>query len=153
MVKLSIFTENNVQSDYLQQWEFMIDKYCKTGHRHDEELQPEWVVVMVVCRSELGIHQIYSGVGRDEVEHLHDGVIQRHERREQVEIARRENHRKHNLRLARYSWNTVQQDEKLDIPGKTSWSTIAVSSSQAREFWTSQAALWIKLNTKLHRPI
>jgi len=78
----------------------VVDKYGQTGHRHDEELHPERVVVVVVRGTELGVHEVDGGVQRHEEKHFHHRVVERHERREQVEVARREHHRKHYLRLA-----------------------------------------------------
>ena len=81
----------------LEQRELVVDEDGKPGHRNHKELHSERVVTVVVRRAELGIHQIYCGVRRDDEEDLHDRVVQRHERREQVQIARREYHRKHYL--------------------------------------------------------
>lgn len=81
----------------------MVDENSKSGHWHDKELNPERVVVVVVRRSELGIHQVYRGVRGHDEEDLHHGVVQRHKRRQQIEITGREDHRKHDLRLAGYS--------------------------------------------------
>ena len=75
----------------------MVDEHRESSHRHDEELHSKRVVVVVVRRPELGIHQIYRGVRRHDEEHLHHGVVDGHERCEQVQIACGEDHCKHDL--------------------------------------------------------
>jgi len=75
----------------------MVDKHGKTSHRYHKELHPERVVIMVVCCTELGIHQIYSSIQGDDEEHLHHRVVERHKCGEQVEIARCEHNCKHDL--------------------------------------------------------
>jgi len=78
----------------------MVDEDRQPSHRNNKKFHSEGVVVVVVRCAELGIHEIYSGVRRYYEEDFHGRVVQRHKRSKQVEIARCENHRKHDLRLA-----------------------------------------------------
>ena len=53
----------------------MIDKESQPSYRYDQELHSEGVVIRVVCGLEVHIHQVDSGVGGDDEERFHSGVV------------------------------------------------------------------------------
>lgn len=84
----------------LKNSEVMIDQQSQNKTWHQQELNPECVVVVVVGSFELDIHQINSCI-RGSYEHqLHNSVIGRDVGCQQVQVAGCINHREQYLRLS-----------------------------------------------------
>lgn len=63
-------------------------------------LVPKSIMVVVVGRFELHVHEEDRRIGGRHEEDLHERVVGRDVSRDQIEISRRVNDRKENLRLA-----------------------------------------------------
>ena len=60
----------------------------------------ECVMIAVVGRLEFEQHEIDGSIRGGDEEDLHDGVVNRNEVGQQIQVARREHERKQDLRLA-----------------------------------------------------
>jgi len=81
--------------------ERMINDQRNKGRGNEQELYSECVMIAVVGCLEFEQHEINGSVGGGDEEDLHDGVVDRNEVGQQVQVARREDQRKQDLRLAR----------------------------------------------------
>ena len=81
----------------------MVQDQGKQQRGSDQKFDPECVVVAVVGRLELDVHQVDGGAGRADEEKLHGGVVERDEGGEEVKVSRTEDRQEENLGLARYS--------------------------------------------------
>jgi len=81
--------------------EIVVDEESETSDGHDEELHTECIVVAVVGRLKLVVHQIYCGVRRTDEDTLHAAVVQRDKVGEQIQVTCGEHQGKHDLRLSR----------------------------------------------------
>lgn len=88
----------------------MVDQEGEASDRDDQELHAEGVMVAVVRSTELGEHQVERAVGTDDEDHFHDGVVDGDEAGEQVQVARGEHQRKHDLGLPRHTWQRQRED-------------------------------------------
>ena len=70
--------------------ELVVEDDGEEGGGAEEELDPERVMVAVVGRLELDVHQVDGGAGRADEEKLHGGVVERDEGGEEVKISRAE---------------------------------------------------------------
>ena len=75
----------------------MIDEDSQACHGSDEELNSECVMVTVIGGLELRVHEVHSDIRRNHKDDLHDGVVQRHEGCEQIQVSRGVHHCKHYL--------------------------------------------------------
>ena len=62
----------------------MIHQECQSSYRYNEKLNSEGVMIGVVGWFEVYIHQIDCGIGREDKEDFHGGVVNRDEGSEQV---------------------------------------------------------------------
>lgn len=83
--------------------EGMIDDQRNEGRRNQEEFYSECVMIAVVGGLEFEQHEINGPVRGSDEEHLHNGVVDRDEVGQKVQITRRENEREQDLGLAGYA--------------------------------------------------
>ena len=81
----------------------MVEDQGEQQRGSDQKFDPECVVVAVVGRLELDVHQVDGGAGRADEEKLHGGVVERDEGGEEVKVSRAEDRQEEDLGLARYS--------------------------------------------------
>jgi len=79
--------------------EGMIDDQRNEGRRNQEEFYSECVMIAVVGGLEFEQHEIHGPVRGGDEEDLHDGVVDRDEVRQQIQVTRREHEREQDLRL------------------------------------------------------
>lgn len=80
--------------------EGMIEHQRNQGGRDQQEFYSECVMIAIISGLELDEHEINCSEGGGEKENLHDGVVNRHEVRQQIQISRHKDERKQDLRLA-----------------------------------------------------
>ena len=83
--------------------ELMVEYEGQEQRGSNEKLDPKRVVVAVVSRLELHVHQIDGGGGRANEEELHGGVVEGYEGGEEVKVTGTEDRQEEYLRLARYA--------------------------------------------------
>jgi len=81
----------------------VIDDNGEQRGGHEEELNTERVVTLVVRRFELPVYEEERSAGRGDEKHLHERVVHRHKTRKQIEIARGVHGKKENLGFPRDS--------------------------------------------------
>lgn len=86
---------------YLQHRKFMIDNKCKYRTRDQQKFNSERIVIRVISRPELDIHQIQSGQRCRNEDQLHCRIIKAHECRDQIQVSRNVCNGKQNLGLSR----------------------------------------------------
>lgn len=81
----------------------MVDEQGEDEAGHQEELNPERVVVVVVGGPELHVHQVNRGIGGYDEHKLHNSVICRYVGRQQIQVPGCVHYGEQNLGLARYT--------------------------------------------------
>lgn len=66
----------------------MINHKRKYRRRDQKEFNPERIVIRVICRSELDVHQIQCGQRCRNKNHLHRRIIETHKCRDQIQVSR-----------------------------------------------------------------
>jgi len=92
---------NGKGPQYFHDVERMINHQRNQRRGNQEKLYSESVMIAVVGGFEFEQHEIDGPVRGSDEEDLHDGVVNRDEVGQQVQVARRENEREQDLRLAR----------------------------------------------------
>lgn len=75
----------------------MINHQGQNCRRHEQELNPERVMIGVIGGPELDIHEIQGGQRGTNENQLHHGVVQADEGRKEIQVARHIRYGKQNL--------------------------------------------------------
>lgn len=81
----------------------MINHQREQGARHQQEFDAEGIVIVVVGRLELDVHEIDRGSRCGQEKHLHHRVVQAHVCGEEIKITGKVHHCEENLRFAGYT--------------------------------------------------
>jgi len=84
----------------LHRVERVVDNQGNQGRRDQQEFYSECVMIAVIGGLEFDEHEINGSVGSGDKKDLHDGIVNRDEVSQQIQISRREDKRKQDLRLA-----------------------------------------------------
>lgn len=88
-------------STYLHDWEFMIDEKSQDEAWKQQELNPEWVVIVVIGCTEFQVHQVQCSKGWANEDDFHECVVNANKCGEKIQISAQVDDGEQNLRLSR----------------------------------------------------
>ena len=101
---------------HLHDRELVVEKQREQRAGEHEELHPEGVVVAVVGRLELDVHEIDRAPAGDQEEDLHGRVVERDEVGDQVQVSGHEQHGEQDLGP---TWTAMNRNCQCRILNKT----------------------------------